>query len=79
MVRSREVWNEWKGRGGREVLVIVIYRALLDLTNPKWRIHHPTGTPSICTPKNTPAIQARHDINVTLHFGLTDVRTNLND
>ena len=53
--------------------------ALLDLTNPKWRIHHPTGTPSIRSPKNTPAIQARHDINVALHFGLTDVRTNLND
>lgn len=65
---------------GREVLVIVpLFRALLDLTNPKWRIHHPTGTPSIRSPKNTPAIQARHDINVTLHFGLTDVRTNLND
>ena len=65
---------------GREVLVIVpLFRALLDLTNPKWRIRHPTGTPSIRSPKNTPAIQARHDINVTLHFGLTDVRTNLND
>ena len=65
---------------GREVLVIVpLFRALLDLTNPKWRIHHPTGTPSICTPKNTPAIQARHDINLTLHFGLIDVCTNLND
>lgn len=64
----------------REVLVIVpLFRALLDLTNPKWRIHHPTGTPSNRSPKNTPAIQARHDINVTLHFGLTDVRTNLND
>ena len=56
---------------GREVLVIVsLFRALLDLTNPKWRIHRQ---------KNTPAIQARHDINLTLHFGLIDVRTNLND
>ena len=65
---------------GREVLVIVsLFRALLDLTNPKWRINHPTGTPSIRSPKNTPAIQARHDINLTLHFGLIDVRTNLND
>ena len=53
---------------GREVLVIVsLFRALLDLTNPKWRIHHPTGTPSIRSPKNT------------LHFGLIDVRTNPND
>ena len=70
------------GRGGegREVLVRVsLFRALLDLTNPKWRIHHLTRTPSICSPKNSPVIQARHDINVTLHFGLTDVRTNLND
>ena len=67
-------------RDGREVLVIVpLFRALLDLTNPKWRIHHPTETPSIRSPKNTPAIQARHDINLTLHFGLIDVRTNLND
>ena len=65
---------------GREALVIVsLFWALLDLTNPKWRIHHPTGTPSIRLPKNTPAIQARHDINLTLHFGLIDVRTNLND
>lgn len=65
---------------GREALVIVsLFRALLDLTNPKWRLHHPTGTQSIRSPKNTPAIQARHDINSTLHFGLIDVCTNLND
>ena len=67
------------GRGGEGGVIVSLFRALLDLTNPKWRIHHPTGTPSIRSPKNTPAIQARHDINVTLHFGLTDVRTNLND
>lgn len=67
------------GRGGEGGVIVSLFRALLDLTNPKWRIHHPTGTPSICTPKNTPAIQARHDINLTLHFGLIDVCTNLND
>lgn len=68
-----------EGEGREELVIVSLFRALLDLTNPKWRLHHPTGTQSIRSPKNTPAIQARHDINSTLHFGLIDVCTNLND